>query len=147
MHQKQGATKQFLTISFVTAYILSFVWEMLQMPFYKAFMQYTVQAWLFCGLASIFDALYIVILYWVGKRFTHNQDWIVHLNWKRILAIALLAVLTATISERVALALGLWQYSEKMAIVPLLQIGIIPPLQLTVLPIITFWLMNRVIKS
>lgn len=72
------------------------------MPFYKSFGQSVTQAWLFCGLASIFDALHIITLYWIGKRFTRNQDWIVHLNWKSILMIASSAVLTATIQKALA---------------------------------------------
>ena len=114
---------------------------------YAPFGQSALQRWLFCGLAAIADALYITVLYWIGGYLTHNADWIFDLTGKRIFWIAIAGVISATFTERTALALGLWQYSDAMTQVPILQVGIVPILQFFVLPIVTFWFVKRLSKQ
>ena len=140
----QRLIRQVLLLSFVIAFALNFTWEMLQMPAYARFARSSIQAWLFCGLAAIFDALYIIFLYWLGKYLTRKENWIFHLTWLYVSAIILLGIITATIVERIALTLSFWSYSEGMLEVPLLQVGILPLIQLIALPLATFWLVGQV---
>ena len=39
-----------------------------------------------------------------------------------------------------ALAAGRWSYTERMPVVPVLAAGLWPPLQMTLLPPLTFWI-------
>lgn len=114
---------------------------------YAPFGQSTAQTWLFCGLASLADALYIALLYWFGIRLTRDQSWIVHLNQIRLLALTLAAIVSATLIERIALNLGLWRYSDAMIRVPLLDVGFLPMIQLIVLPLVTFWFVSQLVKQ
>lgn len=65
-----------MLLTFVIAFVLNFVWEMLQMAAYARFAQTPVQMWLFCSLATtIGDALYIILLYWLGKSLMQEKNW------------------------------------------------------------------------
>jgi hypothetical protein len=146
MSQTQPSVRKFLLFVFIIAFPLSFIWEMVQMPLYGTFAQSTLQVWLICGLASVADALYITVVYWLGNRLAQNPSWIAHLNWKSILAIAISAIISATFVERIALSFGLWRYSEATFPTPLLDVGIVPIVQLIVLPLVTFWLVVQMTK-
>lgn len=147
MNQKQTSVRKLLLLIFFIAFALNFVWEMLQMPAYGRFAQSAAQMWLFCTLATTGDAVYISLLYWIGKSLTQDQIWIAHLDWLRVSAIIVVGIISATLVERIALTFGFWQYSEVMIEVPLLQVGILPMLQLTILPLATFWLVKQATKS
>lgn len=108
------------------------------MPAYGRFAQSSVQMWLFCTLATSGDALYISLLYWLGKHLIQDKSWIIHLNQLRILAIIVICIVSVTLVERIALKLGSWQYSESMIEVPLFQVS--------VLPLATFWLVKQATK-
>lgn len=111
---------------------------------YEQFATSAAQTWLICGLASIGDAVYISVLYWLGHRITHDCGWISHLNGVRILAIAGAGFISATLIEWIALAIGIWSYSEAMIRLPLLEVGILPVLQLMILPVLTFWIVGQI---
>jgi hypothetical protein len=146
MSRKQTVIRTFLLPTFAIAFPLSFVWEMLQMFAYAPFGQSAAQTWLFCGLASLADALYIALLYWFGTRLTRDRSWIAQLSWRRLLALTLTAIVSATLIERIALSLGLWRYSDAMLQVPLLDVGFLPIIQLIVLPLMTFWFVRQLVE-
>lgn len=147
MNQKQTSIRKLLLLIFFTAFALNFIWEMLQMPAYAPFAQSSIQTWLFCGLAAIADALYISLLYWLGRHLKQDKKWIAHLSWLPVTAIVILGFVTATLVEHTALALGVWRYSEEMFKLPFLRVGILPLLQLIILPLATFWLVKQATKS
>ena len=60
---------------------------------------------------------------------------------------ALAGALTAAILERWALAVGRWTYNELMPVVPVLDVGLWPVLQMTVLPALVLWAARRVSGS
>ncbi|PMB11181.1 hypothetical protein CEN49_02375 [Fischerella thermalis CCMEE 5273] len=143
MNQTQSS-KTFLLLIFVVAFVINFVWEMGQMFAYEQFATSAAQTWLICGLASIGDAVYISVLYWLGHRITHDRDWIAHLNGLRILTLAGAGLTSATLIEWIALVMGIWSYSEAMIRLPLLEVGILPVLQLMILPVLTFWIVGQI---
>lgn len=97
---------------------------------YGRFAASTVGAGSICALAAISDALYALLLsiflYWLGKRLTQKVNWIIPLDLVSIWAVALLGAIAATIVERIALAFGFWQYTQRMVEGSLGQIGILP---------------------
>ena len=82
---------------------------------------------LFCTLATVIDVLVILTIYAAIKRFT---DW---KSWKFYLTAALLGGVFAFVFEKIAFALGLWSYNERMPVVPLLETGVLPFAQLLIL--------------
>jgi hypothetical protein len=124
------------------AFALNLGWEMLQMFAYFGLPRSPWAVWLVCGLASVIDAVYALLLYRAGSYLTGDSGWALRLNLKRICVIAVTGFVTAVVVERAALALDLWSYSAEMIRLPLLRAGILPVLQLILLPLVTFWLVK-----
>ncbi len=61
----------------------------------------------------------------------------------RLAALGLLGTITAVAVERSALATGRWTYNSLMPIVPFVHVGLWPVLQMTLLPVLTVWLSDR----
>ena len=61
---------------------------------------------------------------------------------KRFVAIAITGFILAVIIEKYALAIGRWSYNPLMPIIPILNVGLIPILQMIILPIAIFYLQN-----
>jgi high-affinity K+ transport system ATPase subunit B len=71
----RGHFKLFISILILFAVLFNFLWEMLQMPLYKA-MGNNIQAAVFCALAAVADAIMILLLY-LGLAFIYkNPFWI-----------------------------------------------------------------------
>ena len=61
----------------------------------------------------------------------------------RLALLAGLGATTAVVVERLALADGRWTYNDLMPIVPIVNVGLWPVAQMTILPVITIWLSSR----
>lgn len=61
----------------------------------------------------------------------------------RLVALGMLGAITAVAVERSALATGRWTYNSLMPILPFVHVGLWPVLQMTLLPILTGWLSDR----
>jgi hypothetical protein len=61
----------------------------------------------------------------------------------RLAALAGVGALTAVTLERVALATGRWTYNGLMPVIPLLDAGLWPVLQMSILPLVAVWLADR----
>lgn len=58
----------------------------------------------------------------------------------RLPTVAAIGAVSAVAVERVALADGRWTYNALMPIVPIVDVGLWPVAQMTILPVITAWL-------
>ena len=58
----------------------------------------------------------------------------------RLTTVAALGAVSAVVVERVALADGSWTYNALMPVVPIVDVGLWPVAQMTILPVITVWL-------
>lgn len=129
-----GALWQFFAALFITSLALNWLWEMIQMPAYSTT---AGQSWrsmlLLCTIASLGDAAVTLGIYAVSALATRRWRWAAQAKWKHYVGIALLGVAAAVIIEKAASPLGLWAYSSRMPIVPVLRVGLWPLLQLTLL--------------
>ena len=74
-----------------------------------------------------------LLAYAVGAGVSRNWRWTWVGSPKVYAALATLGFAMAVIVERVALAFGRWNYNEHMPVIPGLDVGVLPILQLTVL--------------
>ena len=138
----------FIARLFAISFCVNWFWETLQMPAYAALAQ---QPWyetvLGCTVASVGDGVATVMAYAVGAVVS------VRLRQRTragVFGYATLAILGAAIAvavERFALHTGSWSYSEQMPIVPALEIGLVPLLQLTILIPLSYALTCRVARA
>ncbi len=98
---------------------------------------YWTKSFLFCTLASIGDAIVTVAIYvFLNSIFKPNGA-------KFYLGASVLGALGAIGFEWCAFRFGLWAYGEQMIILPFLEVGLLPFVQLTLLVPLAIWLTRK----
>ncbi len=127
------------------AFLLNFLWEMLQMPLFDFPAQTSLPEMnIACIQASAGDALVLVAAFWIVAAFKNDRKWIIHPS-ARVLALFLVPGLVMTIGFE-ALATGplhRWSYTAAMPTVPGLGTGIVPIVQWMVVPLFVLFLARR----
>lgn len=128
-------------IMLTTAFGLNFVWEMLQMNAYASMANLPWQAtFLTCAVASLGDAGITGAVYLIIALAVRNWSWGSRAKFKTYIAAALVAGVGAIVIELVALKTGRWSYVSDMPKLPILGIGMLPLLQLTILVPLAIWI-------
>ena len=125
----------------VSAFVLNWLWEMVQMP---AYAEMAGRLWLetvgICTIAAWGDVVITLGVYGAVALATRDLRWAATGRWPVFAVSALLGAVCAFLFERIALAAGRWSYTDRMPIVPALGVGLWPLLQLTLLVPLNFWL-------
>lgn len=89
---------------------------------------------------SLKDAIVVLCIYWLVALALQKTDWIFDADIKDYLFAAFLGLMYAFGIEFHALQTGRWQYNELMPMLPIVNIGITPLLQMTILPSAIFYI-------
>lgn len=135
-----------ISIIGIYSFLTNFVWEMLQMPFYKN-MNWDLQSTLYCFAASIGDVFMILIIFFIVAYFVKDLGWIKNLNFKKMFVTLFTGLLLSLFVEEIALGSNMWNYTDLMPKIPYTNFGIAPVLQMLVLPILIFKLSDITIKN
>lgn len=100
-----------------------------------------------CLVATVVDALVILLLYLSLAVIYRNIYWIQRWHWKPMLLLIILGGMIAIVFEKWALLRNQWNYAEAMPIVPLLNVGLSPLLQLMILPVLTFYINHLILNK
>lgn len=111
----------FFAALFVFAFALNIFWENVHAPLYTDFKGSAITKRLLIFMA-LKDALVICLLFFIAKNFVPANQMLV--------AFVIMAVLFAITIEKHALATGRWHYKARMSLIPLLQTGVSPTVQL-----------------
>jgi hypothetical protein len=90
------------------------------------------------------SVLLTFIPYGVGAAVSRRARWAWAGGAKTYCVLAALGFVTAVIGERIGLALREWSYNERMPIIPGIEVGVLPALQLTPLIPLAFAAANAV---
>jgi hypothetical protein len=127
-----------LLIIYLVAFLLNFIWEMIQMPFFEDMSFTDLKDWLLCFRASINDAGLVIFVYILGRTFFGNWEWGEDLDILKIGYLLIIGFVIAAYFEFNALNTGRWTYSQIMPRLPLIRIGFIPVIQMCILPAVSF---------
>ncbi len=126
---------------------------MVQMPAYrdrtgKPFEMSIGEAALHCLIPTLGDVLVVIITFSLGSLIHGRFDLIRSLGWRDVLIMSIALVLLAMVIEFVAVdRLALWHYSCLMPLVPVIEVGLLPTIQLASLTVLTFtlggWMIRR----
>ena len=131
-----------ILVIYFFAFLLHFVWEMWQIPFYNDMLEANHwSAVIQCTRATFGDGVIAIAAYSVPAIVARDAAWLYcrkFQTWALYLLIGLLATvfiefLSTEVYDR-------WQYSDLMPIVPILNTGATPLLQWVVLPPIYLWM-------
>ena len=130
--------KRFVLTTALLSFVLNFTWEILQMPLYKN-NELDFQHLVFCGLATVADTIMVLLIYFSYALIFKNALWIKKLDLKLSLLLMLTGGAGAILSEMRHLTEGNWAYDDSMPLIPLVNAGLSPVLQFTLLPVIIYW--------
>jgi hypothetical protein len=122
--------KEIILLSII-AFCLHLVWESLHVGLYTGYEHITNLP--ITVYATLGDVLYTIFAYLIMAIIKHDIQWLKNMSINDILIIATLGLFIAIFVEYKALLLFRWQYSSAMPIIPILNIGLSPVLQMTVL--------------
>lgn len=137
--------KRFVFITLLMAFVLNLAWEVLQMPLYTG-TSFNVQSVAFCALASIADAIMVLLIYFCFALIYRKPLWVQELTSLRIFILMLSCAIGAIVAEMRHVSAGNWVYDNSMPVIPLVEVGLSPVLQFTLLPALIYYLSYRTIK-
>ena len=127
------------------AFLLHFVWEMLQSPLYTNLRgaSHEEAVWI-CTRAALGDVGIGLAAYAAGALAQRDRVWIVHPRARGWLAYLLAGVATTLVLEYLGTgSLQRWTYDPNMLTLPLLGTGLSPLLQWLLVPPLGAWLTRR----
>lgn len=129
----------------IITFVLNLLWENLQMPLYTGYISHVIWG-ISCVQASLGDILIVLAMFIPVAIFRNKFDWFK--NYTKIDLIIFLGIglLIAIGFEKFALATNRWQYSSLMPIIPLVNVGLSPILQMLFLPFVTLKIINYITK-
>lgn len=135
----------------VFAALLNLPWEFLQVPFFSGMSR--EEHWSgvkTCARATLGDAIIMLTGYWIVAISFRRRQWISHPRVRELLVFVGIGLGATIIIERMALAgtwPGGWSYSERMYVIPMVEVGLAPILQWLLLPPLTLWFARRQISA
>jgi hypothetical protein len=127
------------------AFLLNFVWEMLQIPFFRGMTQAPHgDALLICLQATFGDVGITLAAFWTTAWLGRDRRWPTRPRPAQIAAFALVGLLITIAFEWLATQVwSFWSYSGLMPMIPVLEIGLVPLLQWIILPPLIIWFVHR----
>jgi len=129
----------------VFSFLLNFVWEMWQIPFFAAIP--SEQHWVgvaACTQASFGDAAISLVAFWCVAALARSRWWIINASPFQVVGFVAVGVVITIIFEALATGpFGRWSYAPSMPTLPVLGTGIVPLLQWILLPPLTVWFVRR----
>lgn len=137
---------------FIVSFLFNFFWEISQMSFYKFegmgdisnYSKFVEIHW----IVSLKDALIVLCLYFIVGILMRNIYWGRKLNNKRLAVLLVLGGLWAIGIEYNAVIINhRWAYADIMPLLPLLNVGLLPVIQMMILPMLSIFLTRNQLKS
>ncbi len=127
------------------SFLLNFVWEMQQMPFFAIPPEFTIfDVIKGCTQATLGDVGISVTAFWAVAVVAKSRQWIRRPTWRQVVGFILVGVLITIVFEAMATGpLGRWAYADEMVTLPILGTGLVPTLQWIILPPMVVWFVKR----
>lgn len=128
---------------YIFAFLLNFVWEMLQMPLF-ALPPADTPYWpviKMCAAATVADGFIMLIAFWTASAFARSRYWFVAAERGHVLIFLITGLAITSAIELIATEMGVWQYSPLMPV--LFGVGLSPFMQWVIPPLITLWFTRR----
>jgi len=129
-----------LVVVYVISMSINYLWEMAQMPLYQDMRFDDLRAYLLCLRASFGDANITITIFTIGLLLFRSWYWPNKLTIPKLAYLVISGGGTAILIELVALNRGSWTYTPLMPVFPVFRTGLVPFLQLIILPYVSYLL-------
>jgi hypothetical protein len=121
-----------IAVGLLSAFLLNLIWENAQAPLYVGYNGFAAHFWS-CFSATGGDVLIVAMIYCAFALLTPHWNWYRDADRRTYLVLASVGAVAAIILEWWALATSRWSYAA-MPIIPIFGVGLLPVLQLTLIP-------------
>lgn len=135
--------RKYLLLIAALAFFLNLVWENAQTPLFAGGLSIPRHIFIYT-MSSVMDTLYTVGLFLGMAILWRNRRWTETLRPSHTAFVLLAGFATATLVESWAIHTSRWHYSSWMPLIPQLDVGVFPVLQLMLLPLATFHIARRI---
>lgn len=118
---------------------VNYLWELGQSPLYLPPSRLGDMLW-HCFVASLEDGVIIGLIYGACALLFRERAWYSRMSRFRWTVLLTADLATGTLVEWGGLRLHRWSYADTMPLVPSVGLGIVPILQMLVLPPLVFWI-------
>lgn len=123
---------------FVVAVALNYPWELGQGSLYEGVTDDT-WAWWRCFVSSLGDGVLVCLIYALGCLVFRRRDWFAPGHGLRIPFLLTAGLVVGVAVEWIgARLLRRWVYAPSMPLVPGLELGLVPLVQMILLPVVAF---------
>ena len=130
-------------VIFLVAVTLNYLWEVAQAPLFLGMTSWSNIGW-HCFVASLGDGVLIWILHAIGCAMFRRVDWYCYPTIRVYSMMLFTGLLIGLGVEWIAInVLHRWAYSTTMPLIPGLEVGFIPVIQMLVLPPLIFLFVSR----
>ncbi len=147
---KKNSKKELFTIIFyifIFSFLMHFLWESIHSLAYTPGSAPHNTFLLILLIATFYDAAFMIIVYLILALINNNFKWIYNPKAKDYIFILFFGFAVAAFVEYINVyALNNWSYNNYMPIIPWLNVGLLPILQLMILPIIIYKLTVLVLR-
>ncbi len=132
-----GTAARFIAL-WVVAVIVNYPWELAQSGLFAQTVDRGVPWW-HCFVASLGDGVLVCVIYACGWAMFRRADWFKRPRPAQYALMLTSGGLIGVVVEWVAVHLAhRWSYTSAMPLLPVLYIGVVPVLQMLVLPLVVF---------
>lgn len=128
---------------FCIASIVNYPWEVGQIVFYD-FSGGVLDAAVHCFIPSLGDGVIVLIIYLAGLLVFRRLDWVDKPGVTNYVVLLVTGFMVAIVVEWLGMVvLNRWKYNPLMPVLPYLNLGLLPILQMLLLPPLIFTLVAR----
>lgn len=136
---------KFLLVLFVISVALNYIWELVQAPLFVGMDSVGALAW-HCFVASLGDGIILWIIYGLGWGAFGHWRWTYQPGFRQMAFMLSVSIVIAILIEWSALHwLKRWSYTDSMPLIPVLDVGLTPILQMLILPPFIFFLTHKLL--
>lgn len=133
---------------FVLSFFIHLIWETLHSPLYAPFDLPLNQFIPLILGASFIDGIIMISFYWIGYFKNKDFKWIFRIKKGDYALIIIIGFLLASAIEIISTNVSFgWTYKTAMPIIPIINVGLTPVIQLMLLPFIIFWLTKKIFNK
>lgn len=134
-------------LMFIVAVAMNYLWEVAQAPLYVGLEDWR-SVWWHCLVAAMGDGILIWVIFVVGWVMFKRFDWYVQSSNKNRLLIFVAGLCIGIGIEWVAInILRRWSYTANMPLLPKFNVGLVPVLQMLLLPPLIFHITGRLMRK
>lgn len=132
-----------LAAIFVVSVALNYAWELAQGFLYVG-MDYTKGIWWHCFVASLGDGLLLWIIFLIGWVAFRQPGWFVRPSRSHYAVMLISGLVIGIAVEWVAVhLLDRWSYTDNMPLIWGFEVGVVPILQMLILPPVIFAIVGK----